>query len=80
MRGDGIPGQFRHAKLKEAYEATAKACKKHGKTLGVGGIRGDLDLQRDLVQLGARFVIGGNDTGYLLAAARKDVESLRSIA
>lgn len=76
----GIPGQFRHAKLKQAYESTAQACRKHGKILGVGGIRGDLELQRELVQHGARFVIAGNDTGYLLAAARKDVEILRGIA
>ena len=76
----GIPGQFRHPKLREAYEAAAKACKKHRKALGVGGIRGDIELQRDLVQLGARFIIAGNDTSYLVGAARKDVESLRGLA
>jgi len=76
----GIAGQFRHPKLKEAYESTAKACKRHGKTLGVGGVRGDPDLQADLYKLGARFIIAGNDTGYLLAAARKDVETLRTLA
>jgi 2-keto-3-deoxy-L-rhamnonate aldolase RhmA len=75
----GIPGQLRHPKLREAYEAAAKACRKHGKTLGVGGIRGDLELQRDLVQLGARFIITSNDTAYLAAAARKDVEALRAL-
>ena len=75
----GIPGQLRHPKLREAYEAAAMACRKHGKTLGVGGIRGDLELQRDLVQLGARFIITGNDTAYLAAAARKDVEALRGL-
>ncbi|MGH8764752.1 MAG: HpcH/HpaI aldolase family protein [Burkholderiales bacterium] len=76
----GIPGQFRHARLKQAYEVTAKACANHGKTLGVGGVRGDPELQADLYKLGARFIIAGNDTGYLLAAARKDVESLRTLA
>lgn len=76
----GIPGQLRHPKLREAYETAAKACRAHGKTLGVGGIRGDLELQRDLVQLGARFIIAGNDTNYLAAAARKDVEALRGLA
>ena len=78
--GLGIPGQLRHPKLREAYEAAARACKKHGKTLGVGGIRGDLELQRDLVRMGARFIIAGSDTNYLAAAARKDVEALRGIA
>jgi 2-keto-3-deoxy-L-rhamnonate aldolase RhmA len=77
--GLGIPGQLRHPKLREAYETAARACSKHGKTLGVGGIRGDLELQRDLVKLGARFIIAGNDTAYLAAAARKDVEALRGL-
>lgn len=76
----GIPGQLRHPKLRDAYEAAAKACKKHGKALGVGGIRGDLELQRELVQLGARFIIAGNDTSYLVDAARRDVEALRGLA
>jgi len=78
--GLGIPGQLRHPKLREAYEAAAKACNKHGKTLGVGGIRGDLELQRDLVKLGARFIIAGSDVAYLSTAAHKDVEALRGLA
>ena len=76
----GIPGQFHHAKLKEAYEAASQACKRHGKAFGVGGVRSDPELQAALIALGARFFIAGNDTGYLLAAARKDVEALRKIA
>jgi 2-keto-3-deoxy-L-rhamnonate aldolase RhmA len=75
----GIAGQIRHPKLKEAYEIVAKSCRKHGKALGVGGVRGDPDLLGELYGLGARFIIAGNDTGYLLAAGRKDVETLRSI-
>jgi 2-keto-3-deoxy-L-rhamnonate aldolase RhmA len=75
----GIPGELRHPKIRAAYEAAAAACKKHGKALGVGGIRGDAELQRDLVRLGARFIIAGNDTAYLAAAARKDVETLRGL-
>ena len=78
--GLGIPGQLRHPKLREAYETAAKACSRHGKTLGVGGIRGDLELQRDLVKMGARFIIAGSDNAYLAAAARKDVEALRGLA
>ena len=76
----GIPGELRHPKLRAAYDAVAKACKKHGKTIGVGGIRGDLDLQTQLYQLGARFIIAGNDVAYLAAAARADVQSLRKLS
>lgn len=75
----GIPGQLRHPKLREAYEATAAACRAHGKVLGVGGIRGDLELQSDLVKMGARFIIAGSDVTYLMAAAKKDAEMLRTI-
>jgi 2-keto-3-deoxy-L-rhamnonate aldolase RhmA len=73
----GIPGELRHPKLRQAYEETARACKAHGKALGIGGIRGDFELQRDLIKLGARFLIAGSDVSYLTAAAKKDVEALR---
>jgi 2-keto-3-deoxy-L-rhamnonate aldolase RhmA len=76
----GIPGQLNHPRLREAFAMTAAACSKHGKILGVGGIRGDTALHADLVRLGARFVIAGNDVALLLAAAKKDVAALREIA
>jgi 2-keto-3-deoxy-L-rhamnonate aldolase RhmA len=75
----GIPGQLRHPKLREAYEKAAAACKAHHKVLGVGGIRGDLELQTDLVKMGARFIIAGSDVTYLMAAAKKDADTLRGI-
>jgi 2-keto-3-deoxy-L-rhamnonate aldolase RhmA len=75
----GIPGELRHPKLRAAYDTAAAACRKHGKHLGVGGIRGDAELQRELVELGARCIIAGNDTAYLAAAARKDVDTLRGL-
>jgi len=76
----GIPGELRHAKLRAAYEAVARGCQKHGKALGVGGIRGDPELQKQLFDLGARFIIAGNDVSYLAGAARADVQALRKLA
>jgi 2-keto-3-deoxy-L-rhamnonate aldolase RhmA len=76
----GIPGQLRHPALRDAYARVAAACAAHGKTLGIGGIRGDAELQQDLITLGGRFVIAGNDVGYLGAAARRDAETLRAMA
>jgi 2-keto-3-deoxy-L-rhamnonate aldolase RhmA len=76
----GIPGELQHPRLRAAYEAVARACKAHRKTLGIGGIRGEPKLQGELIALGARFLIAGNDVGYLAAAARKDVEALRQLA
>ena len=75
----GIPGQVDHPRLREAYERVAKACREHGKVLGVGGIRHNTALQGELIRLGARFVIAGTDTNYVLAGARQDTTALRAI-
>ncbi len=73
----GIPGDLKHPKIRAAYEATAAACKKHGKHLGIGGVRGDHALTAELVKLGARFMIAGLDSGYMMKAAREDVAAIR---
>jgi 2-keto-3-deoxy-L-rhamnonate aldolase RhmA len=75
----GVPGQLRHPKIREAFVTVARACSMHGRVLGVGGVRGDLELQRELVGMGARFIIAGHDVHYLMAAARKDAEQLRQL-
>jgi 2-keto-3-deoxy-L-rhamnonate aldolase RhmA len=75
----GIPGQLRHPDILAAYKSTAQACKKHGKILGVGGIRSDIELQTQLIDLGARFIIAGSDVTYLMEAARKDAEKLHAL-
>jgi 2-keto-3-deoxy-L-rhamnonate aldolase RhmA len=73
----GIPGELRHASIGAAFATAAQACKTHGKALGVGGVRGDHALTAELVALGARFVIAGLDSGYLMQAARADVAAIR---
>jgi hypothetical protein len=66
----GIPGQVDHPRLRAAYERVAAACRMHNKVLGVGGIRHNTGLRGELIRLGARFVIAGTDTNYVLAGAR----------
>ena len=75
----GIPGQLRHPQLLAAYQTVAQTCKKHGIAMGIGGIRGDAELQTQLIELGAKFLIAGSDTTYLAAAASKDAASLREL-
>jgi len=73
----GIPGELRHPKLMDAFRRTADACRSHGKVLGIGGVRGDLELQAELFNLGGRFIIAGSDVTYLTSAASADAKRLR---
>jgi 2-keto-3-deoxy-L-rhamnonate aldolase RhmA len=73
----GIPGELKNPKLRAAYEDAAKACTAHGKHLGVGGIRADVEHVAELIELGARFIIAGSDVQYLMKSARHDVAALR---
>jgi len=75
----GIPGQLRHPDLRAAFETVAKACERHGKILGIGGIRSDIQLQTELIGMGARFIIAGSDVTYLMEAARQDAAKLRAL-
>jgi 2-keto-3-deoxy-L-rhamnonate aldolase RhmA len=75
----GIPGQYKHARMRQAYEATARAAHAHGKAMGVGGVRKDLELQSWLMQIGMRYLTGGSDVGYILSAGRAEVRRLREV-
>ena len=75
----GIPGQYKHARMRQASEATARAARAHGKSMGVGGVREDLEFQTWLLQLGMRYLTGGSDVGYILSAGRADVKKLREV-
>jgi len=78
--GLGIPGELRHPKLRDAFATAAAACKAHDKVLGIGGVRTDLELQRELLGMGGRFIIAGSDVSYVTAAARADAKALRGAA
>jgi 2-keto-3-deoxy-L-rhamnonate aldolase RhmA len=73
----GIPGELKSPKLRAAYDSAAKACKAHGKHLGVGGIRADVEHVAELIELGARFVIAGSDLQYMMKSAHHEVAALR---
>lgn len=75
----GLPGRQDHPRMRAAIATVAEACRRHGRLLGLGGIKSDVRLIADYVALGARFISAGNDLGHLLAAARTQVNELRAI-
>ena len=74
----GISGQIGHPRVQEAYGRLAEACRAHGKHLGLGGVYDEV-YARQYIGMGARFVLGGNDQGLMLAGARARAEFLRAI-
>ncbi len=76
----GIPGEYKHDRMRAAYQAAARAAQAHGKSFGVGGVREDTEFQAWLVRLGMRYLTGGSDVGYILSAGRRDVAAMRAIA
>jgi 2-keto-3-deoxy-L-rhamnonate aldolase RhmA len=73
----GLTGQLDHPKVVEASARVAKAAAAHGKFSGTGGI-GDEALLRRYLDMGMRFILGGNDFSFMMAAAQQRARSLRA--
>lgn len=72
----GVPGEFDHPLVEEAYSRVIAICRKYGKAMGVGGLASRPDLMKRYVGMGGRYVSLGADLSMLAAAAaqkRKDV-------
>lgn len=74
----GIPGQFADDRIVAAYETVKAACEKNGKWMGMGGVYNSELLQR-YVTLGARFILSGNDIGFMMAGAQARTGELRDL-
>ncbi|HEX2941718.1 MAG TPA: aldolase/citrate lyase family protein [Rhodopila sp.] len=68
----GISGQMGHPKVVEAYQAVGDACRRHGKTLGMGGVYDEENASR-YVAMGARFLLTGSDHSYIVSGAGQRV-------
>ena len=74
----GIPGEFGSERLADAYRATISACKKHGKFPGTAGIYSEQIMPR-YVEMGARFVLSGQDAQFLMAGAASRTAFMRKL-
>jgi 2-keto-3-deoxy-L-rhamnonate aldolase RhmA len=74
----GVPGELGHAKVADAYARMIAACRQHGKWAGMGGVYEEA-LMRRYIDMGARFILGGGDLGFLLGGAIARTTFLRGI-
>jgi 2-keto-3-deoxy-L-rhamnonate aldolase RhmA len=75
----GIPGEYEHSRVREAYEKTIAICRRHGKHVGVGGLATRPKLAAEFVRMGARYVSTGTDLGFLLGACGAKAKEVRDI-
>ncbi len=74
----GIPGEFTHDRLSDAYRRMIEACRKHRKHPGMAGIYTESIMQR-YIDMGARFVLGGGDAALLMSGATSRAANLRKM-
>lgn len=75
----GIPGEYEHPRVREAYQRAIAAAQKHGKHVGVGGLGARPKLTAEFVKMGARYVSTGTDLGFLLGAASEQATWVRAL-
>ncbi len=75
----GIPGRTDDPRVFAAFERVIDACRRHGKVAGAGGVGGNLELAGRVIKRGARFITAGIDWDLMLGAARRRVDSLRTL-
>ena len=71
----GIPGELTHARIKDAYAQAARACQRHGKVLGMGGVYNP-DQMRTYSDMGARLVLAGSDLSFMMSGARAQIAAM----
>ena len=70
----GVPGRYHDTRVRDAVAMAARACKRHGKLLMVGGIA-DLAILDSLMPLGVcPLYLAGTDTELLFAGAEARAE------
>lgn len=76
----GVPGGFQTQEFRTALEFVSTVCKKHGKTFGLAGIYDAPEIQDwALNTLGARFILGQQDSGLIAREGKKCAEALDNV-
>ena len=72
-----IPGDYSNPKVKDAYIKVIEACKKYGKTPGMGGVYNE-ELMSEYIKMGMRFILSGSDLSFMMTSASQRSNKLRS--
>ena len=68
---------YSNPKIKDAYKNVINACKKYGKTPGMGGVYNE-ELMSEYISIGMKFILSGSDLSFMMASASQRSNKLRS--
>ena len=74
----GIHGDFGNERVGEAYRTMIAGARKHGKFPGMAGVYSETIMPR-YVDMGARFIPGGQDAQFMAAGAAQRTGFLRKL-
>jgi 2-keto-3-deoxy-L-rhamnonate aldolase RhmA len=74
----GVSGEIGHERVQKAYADVAAACRKEKKFLGMGGVY-DERWAAHYIGLGAHFILGGGDHGFIVGAGAARSAFLRGL-
>ena len=76
----GVPGQLDHPKYRDALVKISKACKAHGKVMGLAGAADRYELQDWAInELGVRYILVQMDTTLLSSGAATAAKGVPSV-
>ena len=75
----GRPGDYGHPEVMACHEQVIRACQRHGKVAGAGGLAHTPALVRQVLEMGARFVTAGVEWDLMMAGVRQRVDGIRQL-
>lgn len=75
----GVPGQHGHKLVRDAYRKVIAASRKHGKTVGVGGLS-DRKLIAEYVEWGGRVISMGSDLNMITSAGTARAKYVKELS
>ena len=76
----GVPGGFQTDVFRSALETISKACKKHGKIMGLAGIYENYEIQNWAInQLGVKFLLCTQDSAAIAQGAAKSIVAVPAV-
>ena len=75
----GRPADYGHPEVMACHERVIRACQRHGKVAGAGGLAHTPALVRQVVSMGARFVTAGVEWDLMMVGVRQRVAGVREV-